>query len=205
MHNKNTKMQKLGYIISNTRIRGIEDFIEVTSDPSYFTSNKPSLIVGLELARNNIKNFSILNKNPEKGKFWTFGKTEKRTDYEKDLTKFYNYILTNLNDTIKYYYVDISKLSKVKIKNLLSILNNDTKKYLYIYKEMLYLYYKDYVLGISLQMLKYMGFNVEKHLSKIRKNNVNKMFFNDKDVNSSFKQYAKNKKYLIPVFLSMLE
>lgn len=198
-------MRKLGYIIANTKIRGVDDYIEVTTDPSYFSSEKPSLIVGLDLAKTNIKNFSILNKNPEKNKFWTFAKTEKRTDYERDLAKFYKYVLTNLINRVRYYYIDLTKINKIKIKSLLSILNNDTVKYIYFYKEMLYLYHEDYILGISLQMLRYMGFNVDKHIKKILKNKANRVFFNDKDINLSIKQYAKNKKYLIPFFLSLSE
>lgn len=196
-------MEKLGYIISNTKIKGVDDYIEVTTDPSYFTSDKPSLLVGLELARSNIKNFSILNKNPEKNKFWTFAKTEKRTDYERDLNKFYKYVLTSLIDNVKYYYVDLTRINKTKIKALLNILSNDSVKYLYFYKEMLYLYHEGYILGVSLQMLRYMGFNVDKRIKKILKNKANKTFFNDKSINLSIKQYAKNKRYLIPFFLSL--
>ena len=198
-------MKKLGYIISKNKIRGVADFIEVTSDPSFYSSEKPIMVVGLELARNTIKNFSILRKNPEKNKFWTFGKTEKRTDHERDLDLFYKFVLTSVINNISYYYLDITKVSRTKIKNLLRILGNDTTKYLYFYKEMLYLYYENYVLGISLEMLRYIGINTDKHIKNLYRNKNNKVVHFNEESNPFINKFAKNKKYLIPFFLSLSE
>lgn len=202
---KDILMEKLGYIISNTKIRGIADFIELTTDPSYFNTKKPVLIVGLETARATVPNFSILKKNSEKDKFWTFGKTERRVDYERDVEKFYRYVIERHVEKIKYYYVDITKLSPRKIKNFLNILKSPTNKHIYIYGDMLYLYHEEYVLGISLKMLKYAGINTEKHLKRIYKNKNIKFYYDDKVLNPYIRQYSKNKKYLVPFFLSLME
>lgn len=198
-------MQTLGYIISKTRIRGVADFVEVVSDPSLFESEKPAMIVGLEMAKKTIDNFSIINKNPKKDKFWTFGKTERRIDFDKDIIKFYDYILESKIEEIKYYYVNVLNLKYQRIKNLLNILYSDTKKWGYIYKNMLYLYHEGYILGISMEILNYMGIDVKKHLNKILKNSNIKIFFNDTTINPYMKQFSKNKRFLIPYFLSLME
>lgn len=107
-------MQKLGYLISSRKIRDVADFIEVTDDISKFRGDKPAILIGLENARKEISNFSILSKNPSEGKFWTFDKTEQRRDYNIDIAKFYDYVITANINNIRYYYVDIWSLSKKK-------------------------------------------------------------------------------------------
>lgn len=196
-------MQKLGYIISKSKLRDVADFIEVTDDVSKLNGEKPAIMVGLEMARNNVSNFSIIKKTIGTNKFWTFGKTEKRTDYETDIKRFYDFVLSKSINDIKYHYVDFAVISKQKVKNLLKILSSSDDKYIYISKGMLYLYQKNYVLGISLTFLKYCQINIDKHIKKITRNKHNKIFYNDSAVSLYIKQYAKNKKYIIPYFLSL--
>lgn len=196
-------MKKLGYLIADSKIRNIADFIEVTDDFSKFDGDNPAIIVGLENARKTIDNFSIIKKEPKPNKFWTFGKTEKRTDYEKDINKFYSYVLGQSVSRIRYYYVDIITLPRQKVKKLLKILSSNDDKYIYIYKGMLYLYYRDYILGISLSLLQYCQINVEKHIKKIALNNKTKISYNDASISPFMKSFAKNKRYLMPYFLSL--
>ena len=198
-------MQKLGYIISQTKIRDIADFIEVTNDLTKYDSDKPSLIVGLEYARNKVEGFSIIKKNPKPNKFWTFGKMEKRMDFEKDTKKFYDYVLNRAINDIKYYYVDVTKLSKRRIRNLFRLLLSDIDKYIYIYKGMLYLYYQKYILGISLTLIQYCQIDIEKWLKRIKNNKTTKIYYTDSDIDGYMKQYAKNRRYIIPFFYSLLD
>ena len=198
-------MQKLGYLVSKTKIRDVADFIEVTTDTKVINESKPMLIVGLDLARNNVKNFSIIKKSFDKGKFWTFGKTERRTDFEKDLFRFYDYTISTSIDNVKYYYVDVVNLSKVKIKNLLGIILSNEDKYIYINKGMFYLYYQNYILGLSLNLLKYCGVKTTKWIKKISLNKHNKIYYTDTNISSFMRQYAKNKKYITPYFFSLAE
>lgn len=198
-------MKKLGYIVSNTKLRGAVDFVETTTDPSCLLTDKPILVVGLENARKLIENFSILRKNPSENRFWTFGKTEKRNDYERDIEKFYKYVIEKHILGIRYYYLNIIKLSFKEIKSFLSIVYSEKPKYVYIYRDMLYLYDGEYIFGVSLKILRYAGMDIERHLKKIYKIKTIKFFYDDKTINPYMKRYAKNKKYLIPFFLSLLE
>ena len=55
---------------------------------SLLDSDLPKLIIGLELSKRHIDNFSIIEKKANDNLYWTFKKTEKRNDYEKDLNNF---------------------------------------------------------------------------------------------------------------------
>ena len=103
-------MKKLGYIVTDRKINNVKDFVEVVNDISLTDSTKPVLLVGLENAKKNIENFSILNKKVNDNLFWTFKKTEKRVDFENDINYFYNYIIYNITRNIKYYYINILNL-----------------------------------------------------------------------------------------------
>ena len=103
-------MKKLGYIVSDKKINNVKGFVEVVNDISLADTTKPVLLVGLENAKKNINNFSILNKKANDNLFWTIKKTEKRVDFENDIDYFYNYIINNISRNIKYYYINILAL-----------------------------------------------------------------------------------------------
>ena len=61
-------------------------------------STKPTLIIGWEEVKSIYgKNISILEKQIDEKTFWTFDKTERRNDYEKDINAFYFFIILNTN------------------------------------------------------------------------------------------------------------
>ena len=198
-------MEKLGYIISKQKIKNVLDFVEVVKDISEINDpTKPFLIVGMEEAKKLCKNFSILEKRIEKHVFWTFSKTERRVDYEKDLDNFYNFVLEYNIKNIKYYYINILTIKYNKIKKLINILNNSDKKYIYISKDMIYIYYEDYILGISLSILEYIGISPKKIISKINENKNNIIFTNNSFLNYRMKNIIRNKEYLTSYFMPIL-
>lgn len=200
-------MKKLGYIVSKRKINNLVDFVGVVDDVSKIEDpTKPFIIVGLEEAKKVSPNFSILNKRLDIDVFWTFGKTERRVEYERDLDKFYDYVLNKSIDNIKYYYINILTIKYSKIKNLLNIINSEEKKYIYTSNDMIYIYNnKNYILGISIKILKYININIKK-IYKILYNNKNNIIYNnDSFLNSKMKKVINNKKYVIPYFISILE
>ena len=87
-------MKKLGYIVSKRKIKNVVDFVGlVNSVEDIEDPTKPFIIIGLEEAKEIAPNFSILNKVLDTDVFWTFGKTERRTEHERDLENFYKYVL----------------------------------------------------------------------------------------------------------------
>lgn len=197
-------MEKLGYIVTDRKINNVKDFVGVVNDISLADPTKPVLLVGIENAKKNIKDFSILKKKVNDKLFWTFKKTEKRVDFENDIDYFYNYIINNITSNIKYYYINILKLRYNKIKKLYNILFSGEKKYIYISNNMLYILYNGAVLGISISIMEYMKIDIKKFFRKLYSNKNNIICTNASECVKSIKAEIGNKKYVIPYFMSML-
>lgn len=197
-------MGVIGYIVTKNKIENVLTCIKVVSSyRSIEDKSKPILIIGLEEAKKHASSFSILEKKIGEKMFWTFGKREKRNDYEKDIEKFQEYVLKCALDDIKYYYLNILTVKYNKIKKLIEIVNNTDEKTFYIDKKMFYMFYNNYVLGISIDILEYLGIKKNKIINIIKKNNKNKLFFNDFKFNYNIKKLIESKKYITAYFLSL--
>ena len=198
-------MSSLGYIVSDTKIKNLKGFVEQVNDVSLADLTKPTLFVGIENAKKNIKNFSILDKKYGDNIYWTFKKTEKRVEFEDDIEKFYNNIIYNISCNIKYYYINIYNLRYNKIKKLYNILFSDKGKYIYISNEMIYLLYKDnIILGISLNLLEYIKIKKEKILNKLYSNKNNIICTDVSKCVKAIRNEIGNNKYVVPYFMSIL-
>lgn len=202
-------MEKLGYIVSKTKISDLKGFVEQVDDISLADSTKPILIVGYkeakEIASEEGKEFDILNKSLDKNLFWTFKKTESKIDFEKDIINFYNYIINNIIYNINYYYINIYKLKYNKIKKLYNIINSNSKRYIYINRGMIYILYENkIILGLSLIMLKYAGIRPKKIINKIKSNASNIIYDDGFPLAMELKKEIGNKKYAIPYLISKM-
>lgn len=200
-------MKKLGYILTKNKVNNIVDFVSVIKDISEIDdTTKPLLIVGLHNAKIYSKNFSILNKKIDNNIFWTFGKTERRVDYEKDLESFYTFVINKNINNLKYYYVNILSIKYNKAKNLLNLVNSKEKKYIYISNNMIYIFNnKTYILGISLKILNYININIKKIYKLLYSNKSNVIYNNDSFLTLKMKKLIENKRYVIPYFISILD
>ena len=180
------------------------DFVEVVNDISKIDDpTKPFLVIGYNEAKSIFADFDILKKQINDISFWTFSKTEKRNDHERDINKFYEYIINNIYNNIKYYYINILKIKYNKFKKLYNILlYSKDKNYIYFSKNMIYIYYnKINILGISLDILNYLGISSEKVLNKLKMNKNNIIYTNDSFLNYKIKNLIINMKYLTPYFM----
>ena len=194
----------LGYIVSKNKIKETFDFIDVVSDYSMVKDkDKPILIVGLEEARKIASSFSIIEKKLDNNLFWTFGKREKRLDFEKDVEAFQEYVIKKNINTIQYHYINLVKLKLHSIKRLIKIINNSDEKYFYFKNNMIYLYYKDIVASVSTDILSLFNVSKKKIFNIIRGNKKNIIFTNDNKISSKIKRLIVNKQYVIPYLLSL--
>lgn len=198
-------MKTLGSIVSKRKIKDVLGFVEVVSNIGDVSDpTKPILIVGYNEAKSMTDNFSILEHKLDDGVYWTYGKTEKRDAHENDIKLFYKEVINNAIKDIKYYFVNLFKLRYTEIKRLLNIIKNDTKKYIYIDGNMIYIYYDGYVLGISLEMTEWLGVKREKVISLLKSNDNNVIQFSDSFLDFGVKKIISNKKYVIPYFISIV-
>ena len=83
----------------------VNEFIKVTNNKNNLDYSLPTLIVGKHNAKEIIgeNNLQYLNRKVNDNLFWTFGKTERRDEFEKDVKKF-NELITSQ----KYFKVKTS-------------------------------------------------------------------------------------------------
>jgi hypothetical protein len=70
---------------------------------------------------------------------------------------------------------------------------------------MLYIFYDNNILGISLRMLKYIKIDIKKIFRLLYKNKNNIIYNTDSFLTNEMKKVITNKKYVIPYFISILE
>ena len=79
----------------------------------------PTLIIGYQNAQKWVKDYNILKKwYPEQNLYWTFGKTERKYEYDEDIDKFYNISIEKIYENIKYFYFDLINCQPVKESRL---------------------------------------------------------------------------------------
>lgn len=192
----------LGYIVTDRKLKNIDGFVEQVGDISLADPTKPILIVGWKKAKEDKRYSTILDKQLDENVFWTFSKTESRSDFEDDLENFYSIIYNNILNNINYYYINIFKLKYNNIKKLYNIILNKEKiKNIYLSKELLYIPHEGKVLGLSLSVLEYCGIPMKKILDRIKSNGINIIEDDRKFIFKLSKQFG-NKKYAIPYFIS---
>ena len=197
-------MNILGSIVTKKNIKENIGFVEIVNDIECVNDKtKPILIIGYKEAKLLYPNISILEKKISNNIFWTFSKNEKKYEYDKDIKWFYNYVIISAINNINYYYINIINLKYNQIKNIINILNNNIKKYIYINNNIIYIYYNNYILGLSLEMTDYAGFERNKILKYV-KNSCNSVIkYSDAFLDLSLKKIINNKKYVIPYFMSI--
>lgn len=95
-------------------------------------STKPTLIIGWEEVKSIYgKDISILEKQINEKVFWTFDKTERRNDYEKDINAFYYFIIKDLIKNVKYSFINVITAQYSLIKRFLNFVKGNKTKYIY--------------------------------------------------------------------------
>ena len=201
-----------GYIVSETKYNGLpNDIIKVVKNESECTLDVPKLIIGLSKAKEYAQSkgfeFDILDHMFPDGNMWTFKKTEKREIYEENIIEFKNYIIKSISKNINYYYINIYNLKYKDIKRLYNILfNNKINRninYIFIDKEMMYYCLENNnVIGISLGLMKYMGIDREKVISKIKSGKNNSIVFSSNKKLWQLKDWFNGMEYIIPSLLT---
>lgn len=197
-------MEILGYIVSKSKVSDILPYIKVVNSFNLIEDKtKPILIIGLEEAKKRVSSFSILEKRLSDNVFWTFGKREKRIDYEKDIIMFQKFVLKNVFTKIRYYYLNVLTIKYHKLKALLYIILKDKKNTFFIDKKMIYISYDNVIIGASVDIIEYMGLKKERIINLLKKNKDNFIYYNDFSLKKEIKEILGDKKYMTTYFLSL--
>lgn len=169
-------------------------------------STKPTLIIGWEEVKSIYgKDISILEKQINEKVFWTFDKTERRNDYEKDINAFYYFIIKDLIKNVKYSFINVITAQYSLIKRFLNFVKGNKTKYIYIdNNRFVFIYCDGVVCGISLDDLRYMDINVNKCLNILKSNSNNHIVENDSFLSIKLKRIIGDDKMIIPYLYSII-
>lgn len=192
----------IGRIITKNKNIDTLDFVDVTENFGSVDNFVPTLIIGKQNAENIFgkEKIRVLDKNIESNIYWTFDKTEKRNEFERDLNEFNNMLVKTINKNIKYEFFNVFTEPIYRIKKLIKFIKSNNEKYIYIYNEHIYMYYQNKVYGLSLSDVKYLGINPKKVLNMFKTNKNNHITYNTDFLSNKMKKIIKDNKILIPYF-----
>ena len=97
----------IGNIVVNAEDMKVEKCYKKCLSLTEIDNDVPTLIVGLQNAKDNIVGFNILVKTYENNKiWWTFNRNERRIDYVNDLKAFYECCIHNIIDKLEYKFIN---------------------------------------------------------------------------------------------------
>lgn len=165
----------------------VDDNINIVESMNDIIEGLPTLVTSYKWVRENFDDYDVYDKKLNDKLYWTFAKTERRDIFFDDVDDFITIANKNLIANIEYIFVDpiLLRLSVIKkiIKKIYSLPNKISFKHM----DMIYIYGGGLIFGIDLNLLNYIGINVEKVENKIKKNS--KVFL---DNNEIFIEYKDN-------------
>jgi hypothetical protein len=190
----------LGQILTKYKNVNTNGFVTVTDDRSALNNRIPTLIVGKENAKAIIgeENMKYLDRKVDDKTYWTFGKDERRDDFESDISKFNDMVVDSLLKQVKYLYINVFAINYNFVKRLLTALRNKDKKTFFVYDDILYMYYKRYVFGISLRDTDYIGIDRKRIFRLILSNRENILIKSQYAVSKDMRTALKNSIFLVP-------
>ena len=192
--------KKIGNIVTKSKRHQYSNLFNVVGSLDDIDPSLPTLIVGWEIVKQ-LPNADILCKRI--GEYWwTFGKTERRYEYEDDIVEFYKYAVTTSLNKVKYTYIDFTKYSLSKIKRVIKFAREETGKVGFLTRNsnFLFIYSEKYntVFGVSLTLCEYLGIKKKKVISLFK----HTYFIHDTSyIENDIKQIiGYNTHYILPLY-----
>ena len=184
----------LGRIITRQKNLDVLDFVDVTDKPVEGDSTTPTIVVGKSLAESvyGRENVHIIDRRIADNVYWTYSKTEKRSEFEAGMARFESHILKSLRRSVRYGFFSIFRSTYTERKQVVRALcHGKTGRAVYVTGNSLYIYSGgDSVMGISLDELSYVGINRDKVVGRLRSNRNNRLLFSDAFLSYRMKDWS---------------
>lgn len=189
-----------GRIITRSKRIEANELIDVTSDITSIDPSIPTLVVGKQLAVEmfGADKVKVLNKNIDKNISWTFLKTERRIDFEKDISNFKNDVMRRITKSVKYYYVDVITSSAYKMMRFVRMLADGSPKTVFVRNNNMYIYVDKWVFGLSLDDIEYVGINRDKVFSFIKRLRNVRFVYDNKNWSIELKRETFDNAIIVP-------
>lgn len=137
----------------------------------------PTIVVGWNKAKENIKEVNILQKwYPEQNIGWTFSRTERGSDHQRDMTTFCDNLLKNVVSPSTYRQVDVMRMSFNEVRKFIQFIDSPLPKYVFIDRGQFMFVYSirhKRTYGISLSTCRYCGINIDRLIKRVFSNPAN--------------------------------
>jgi hypothetical protein len=157
---------KIANIVTNNKINVSEDF-NVVKSMDEIIHGLPTLIVSFSYVNKHYPDFDVMEIHIQDNLYWTCTPSESRDKFREDVFRFVYMVYKNLFDKVSYVFVDpIQYKSKALLKITRKILSLENK-ITYINGKMIYIYSDNIIFGVNLNLLEYIGLDIEKIKTKI--------------------------------------
>lgn len=157
----------VGNIVTHSNIN-IDKYFKVVNSLDDIIDGLPTLIVGWDIVKSIDPNTDFIEKKLSENIFWTFKKTERRDIFEDDLYNFTEHCYSLLIKDIDYKFIDLIQLNQNELKDTFRLIKKSENVIGYLYDKMLYIFVEKTIYGLDLTLLKYMDYNTEDVLCKIK-------------------------------------
>jgi hypothetical protein len=174
----------IGNIISSNELKVDENF-NVVDSMDKAIDGLPTLIIGLDNVRKIESDLNFVDRKLSDNIYWTFNKQERRVLFEEDLFYFIENSYKFIKENIEYIFIDFVLFSDNKINKVFNRIKESNNNISFLHNKMMYIYTNDFIFGIDLRQIEFMGYNVDSFLKKIK--NLSKVFLDNDEILIEYK------------------
>jgi hypothetical protein len=157
----------IGNIVTKSIIKPHDKFNVVDSLDKIIES-LPTLIIGWELVKQINPDADFCDRRLSDTIKWTFTLTEKRNLYEEDLYYFIEECHNNLISKVTYKYIDFILMNDDDLADTFKNIKNSEKNIAFKNDNMIYIYSSNYLFGIDLNIISFVGRNSDKLINYLK-------------------------------------
>lgn len=176
----------IGNIVQNNPKKSYKNF-NVVNSLENIIEGLPTLVIGWDIVKTINPDADFLNRTLGNNINWTFNLTERRDLHEEDLYYFIKNCYNNLISEIEYVYIDFLLVSDNEVKYIFKSLNNKNNVIGFNHQNMVYLYSDNIIYGINLNVIKYVGRDVNKLFIYLK--DLCDVFLLDNEILIEYKDY----------------
>lgn len=193
----------IGNIITGYSKDKFPSFFNITKKYEERLPNIPTIIVGLEEARANIDGFLIIKKRYN-DVWWTYRKTERKYEFDKDIEEFYSYCFKKFLSDVRYFYLNLPKYRYTDVKRIYNWIKEKELKLCFLTRDSNFIFIydveKNTVFGLSLTLCEYIGVERKKVVNLIKTNRYNKFVYDTGFITSDVRGIVgNNTHYILPL------
>jgi len=158
---------KIANIVTSNKV-DVTDDINVVKELSDIIEGIPTLVTSYIWVSTNYDDYEIFDKKIEENLYWTFARTERRDIFASDVESFVTMANKKLIEDIDYIFIDLVQFHPTTIKKIVRKILSIDNKIAFKHKDMVYIYGDKLIFGVDLDLVRYMGLDVEGIENKIK-------------------------------------